>query len=293
MFFTGKRFAGFPFGTVLLALAFSVAWPGISRAEQEAPQARKPESYPVRISGVIESGFLSVLRHEIRFSQDGTRFDYRSEGSQDVLFFNQRFSLEAEFPGGHTAVLLYQPLRLETQTSLRRTVRVDGLDFPAGETVDLLYDFPFYRVSYLYDFLAGKEAVLSVGFSLQIRNATIVFRSADGNLYRENRDVGPVPLLKLRGRLPLGSGFFAGLELDGAYAPISVLNGSDTEVVGALLDASALLGARRGRFEAFLNLRYLAGGAKGTSDKSGPGDGFVNNWLHFLVVTAGLRITLF
>lgn len=39
---------------------------------------------------------------------------------------------------------------------------------------------------------------------------------------------------------------------------------------------------------AFLNLRYLGGGAVGTSDDEGPGDGYVRNWLHFTTVSVGL-----
>jgi hypothetical protein len=38
----------------------------------------------------------------------------------------------------------------------------------------------------------------------------------------------------------------------------------------------------------FLNLRYLGGGAVGTSDDDpGPGDGDVRTWLHFATVSAG------
>jgi hypothetical protein len=44
------------------------------------------------------------------------------------------------------------------------------------------------------------------------------------------------------------------------------------------------------RVDAFLNLRYIGGGAKGTSSGSkGPGDGFTANWLHFVTVTLGLQ----
>ena len=69
---------------------------------------------------------------------------------------------------------------------------------------------------------------------------------------------------------------------------MSYNNGSDNEVVGAILDASLRMGLE---FEepvtAFFNLRYIGGGAVGTSDVDGPGDGYVRNWLHFITVTAG------
>ena len=81
------------------------------------------------------------------------------------------------------------------------------------------------------------------------------------------------------------------IELDvvGFYAPIAYLNGSDSDVIGAILDASI-----RQHFTitdhvgAFLNFRYLGGGAEGTStNPTEISDGFTRNWLHFYTVTAG------
>ena len=70
---------------------------------------------------------------------------------------------------------------------------------------------------------------------------------------------------------------------------MSYINGSDNEVVGAILDASLRTGVQvSDPVKAFFNLRYLGGGAVGTSDDDdGPGDGYVRNWLHFLTVSAG------
>ena len=77
---------------------------------------------------------------------------------------------------------------------------------------------------------------LAVGGSLQIRNATIDFTSADGTMRRTNRDIGPVPLIKFRIKHTFKTGWFIGGEIDGIYAPVKYLNGSNTDVVGALLD---------------------------------------------------------
>ncbi len=245
---------------------------------------------PLRLSGVVEAGFLSVLKHEAKFGRDGTVFDYRSEGGQDTLFFVKRFSAELEIDESHVVTFLYQPLRLETAVELDRDVRVDSLDFPAGTTVDLLYDFPFYRLGYACDFLGSGPDVLAAGLALQIRNARISFRSADGTRFRDNRDVGPVPLLSLRGRWSLHERVWLATEIDGIYAPVSVLNGSDTEVVGALLDASLRAGAVFGAVECFANVRYLGGGAVGDSGDDDSPDDYVRNWLHFFVFSLGLRV---
>ena len=105
-----------------------------------------------------------------------------------------------------------------------------------------VYKFPFYRVSYLHDFSKNPKTELAFGFSLQIRNATIEFESLDGSLFRSNRNIGPVPILKVRWRHDYHSGWWLGAEADGFYAPISYINGSENEVIGAILDASIRAG---------------------------------------------------
>jgi len=243
----------------------------------------------IQFRGIAEFGFLSVLSHQIQFGKSGTYFDYTENGGQDVLFPVTRFSAEMDVGKRNTFILLYQPLRLETQDLLENDLIVDNLTFSDSTGIKCLYSFPFYRASYLRELLSENSRFkLGIGLSLQIRNATISFESTDGSGYRTNRDVGLVPALKLRGRMNLKKRFFVGIEADGIYAPVSYLNGSDNEVVGAILDASLRAGARVKLGTLFINARYLGGGATGTSTKDiWPGDGYVKNWLHFLIITTG------
>ena len=244
-----------------------------------------------KIRAIAEMGFLSVIDHKVQFSNSGTYFDYDSQGGQDVLFAVKRFSIELDYNEKNTIVLLYQPLRLESQVLLENDLIVDELTFPAGTSVKLLYSFPFYRFSYLRWLKTKSDRFnLAIGGSLQVRNATISFESSDGTRFRTNRDVGPVPALKIKSRALVGSKGFVEFEADGIYAPISYLNGSDNEVTGAILDASLRAGLKlKDPLSAFFNVRYLGGGAVGTSDVEAnePGDGFVRNWLHFSTFTAG------
>lgn len=223
----------------------------------------------------VELGTVAPLYHTIQFSRDGTKFDYISEGGQDNLFFFSRLAADLDVGPRHSIVLLYQPLDIQTQALLERDVRIDEGVFAAGTALDLRYGFDFYRASWLYDLQPAPGRELGLGLSLQIRNAAIEFTSADGELRRVNHDIGPVPVIKLRARQPLGKGAWWGVEADGFYAPIKYLNGSDTDVVGAILDASARVGKTLDNGgEAFLNLRYLGGGATGTEKNHvGPGDG--------------------
>ena len=243
----------------------------------------------VQFRGIAEFGFLSVLSHKIQFGKSGTYFDYVDNGGQDVLFAATRFSAEMDIGNRNTFILLYQPLQLETEDLLRHHVTVDNLTFPVATGLKCLYGFSFYRASYLREMLAdNKRYKLALGLTLQIRNATISFESADGSGYRTNRNIGLVPALKLRGQMNLTDRFFIGTEADGIYAPISYLNGSSNEVVGAILDASVRVGAKIKPGTLFVNARYLGGGATGTStNPTWPGDGYVKNWLHFLIISLG------
>lgn len=255
-----------------------------------------PEEPRVALKVVSELGFLDVLAHSIRQGSDGTLFRYVDDGGQDNLYLFVRLSAELTLKGRHTVGFLYQPLEIDTQVVLKRDVRIDALDFPAGTPLDLRYSFPFYRASYLYDLLSGPDRELSVGASLQLRNANIVFTSADGTLRRTARDVGPVPLLKVRGRWGLGGDWWVGFEADGAYAPTAIINGDeDSNTTGALLDASLRGGVRLTRnVDAFLNLRYLGGGARGTSDDNDEefSDGFTSNWLNTATISLGFSYRL-
>ena len=279
-----RRFVGALACLILLAGA-SPAW---AQADGD------PDDKPIRAKFVGELGFLDPLFHKVQFGSNGTYFDYVDEGGQDVLFSFARLSAEISFGDHHRAIFLYQPLKLETDVLLERDIVIDDQQFAAGTPVELTYGFPFYRASYLYDFWEESDRELAIGASLQLRNATINFASADGDLLRTNRDVGPVPIIKFRLRQPLGGDWWMGFEADGFYAPIKYLNGGDSDVTGAILDASLRAGYEfSDHIGGFANFRYLAGGGEGTSDDDeGPGDGFTKNWLHFATVSLGFSYSL-
>ena len=245
-----------------------------------------------KLKAVAELGFLGALSHKIQFGYNGTYFDYVQDGGQDVLFNFVKPSLELQVNERNTYIFLIQPLDLESTVYLKDDLIVNDVTFPATSTVDLLYGFPFYRFSYLRRLNASNDQwEWNLGGTVQIRNATISFRSTDGELFRTNRDIGIVPALKFRSKYRVNERSFLELEADGIYAPVSYLNGSDNEVVGAILDASLRGGLELTKeVNGFLNLRYLGGGAVGESDpenQEGPGDGCQKNWLHFATVSAG------
>jgi len=261
-----------------------------------APAAAIDDLQPfTQVRALAELGFLSPLSHTIQYGKDGSTFDYVGEGGQDNLFLFARISAELELNARHTFVFLYQPLEIRSEVHLRRQITVDEEVFAQGTPVDLRYFFDFYRLSYTYDLL-GESArhELSVGGSMQIRNAAISFTSADGKQRRSFSNVGPVPLLRVRGRYTFDCDVWIAGEFDFIYAPVKYLNGGSSDVEGALVDLNLRAGLPvfRGS-EVFINLRYLAGGAEGTSsDEATVGDGFTANWLHFLTLSLGAQLDL-
>lgn len=260
-----------------------------------AADDKKEITYP-RLGANLELGFIGVIDHRLQFSKDNTYFDYRKDGGQDVLFDISKYSLDLDLDPTHSLVFLYQPLRLENKNTLKEDMKQDNITFAKGTPMNFLYNFPFFRASYLYDFNKDPFEQLAIGASLQIRNATIAFESLDGKQLVSNRDIGPVPIIKFRSRHRLGKHWWFGSEIDGFYAPVSYLNGNTNDVIGAILDANFRIGANLSdRYYPYLNLRYIGGGAVGTSNNPDnlSGDGFTNNWINTIAVTLGMTTYLF
>lgn len=267
-------------GCAVAVAAAMMLWSGVAAAE-DGP----------KFVSHVEFGFLDVLSHTVQFGKDGTDFDYVKDGGQDTLFTFARLAGTFSFNPRHHIKLLYQPITIDSRVRLENELNVNDVTFNANEAVNLLYGFPFYRLSYLYSVVDTPALNVSLGGSLQIRNATINFQSESGEKLVSQRDVGPVPLLKVQARYNFDNGYWLGTEIDGIYAPISYLNGSENEVVGALLDASVRAGYTfQGGLETFLNLRYIGGGAEGQSDETGPrNDGYTKNWIHLASVSLGVN----
>lgn len=245
-----------------------------------------------QVSLHAELGLLWPVSHTIQFGRDGSAIDYVAQGGQDNLFPFMRMSAEVELFKRHQIALLYQPLQLVTTQTAREELRVFDTRYAASTPMRFTYGFDFWRLSYLYDFNDSSETEIALGASLQIRNATIITEAVDGSQANYTRNIGPVPVLKGRFRTDLGRSLWVGAEADGFYAPIRYLNGGDVDVEGAILDTSLRAGLHLATgVDTFLNLRYLAGGARGTnSSTKEPGDGYTENWLHFVSLTLGFTL---
>lgn len=263
--------------------------------EGEAPARPCPAPIGLRIKASGELGALGVLYHTLQFDSAGTNFDLRRDGRQDTMFLFGRLQAELEVDDHHEIVLLFQPLRLRSETVLQDELIADEQSFAAGTGLDIFYGFDFYRLSYLYDIFTDPGDELGFGLSLQFRNFRASYTAADGGARVVNTNFGPVPALKIRGRHELDeANFWYGAEIDGFYANIPYVNGGEDPIEGAIIDASVRAGVTlAGVAKPYLNLRYIGGGSSGTdTDKQGPGDGFTRNWLHTMAVSLGVEIVV-
>jgi hypothetical protein len=258
----------------------------VAPAERAPDPAETLAAFNVRL--VAEAGFFGVLSNEAAFGRDASTIDFRKAAGQDNLQLYTRWSAELDLGRRHTFVFLIQPLSTEGTRTPSVDERFEDVTFRAGGAVRTRFSFPFYRFSYLYEVLQGSDGHLALGFTGQIRNADYTYERLDGSAFARTSDVGFVPALKARGELAFESGMFLGFEVDGIYAPISVLNGSDNETVGAIVDGSLRVGLNvHEQADVFLNLRYLGGGATNED----PND-YAKNWLHFVFIGLGARADL-
>lgn len=277
---------------MIVALLSALALSASPDAEDSVLQA-SDAAVAVRLEA--ELGTVLQWHHTLQIDTDGTNVRVPPDLGQDLLYPFARLQLDLDLGRSrrHTVALLYQPLDFQSVVAPAEDLVVGTETFPAGEALRFRYGFPFYRGTWLYDLKADNDVELAVGLGLQIRNANIVYTAVDGSRSVSSRNIGPVPLLAARARTPLkGRGWLAA-ELQGFYAPIAYVNGSDTDVIGAIADGSVKVGisAPRGA-EGFLALRIIGGGAVGTSDNPDPytGDGYTRNWIAFGSLSLGARL---
>ncbi|MOA25756.1 hypothetical protein D3C78_1465030 [compost metagenome] len=167
---------------------------------------------------------------------------------------------------------------MTTRVTLGSPLTFRGTTFPANSVVDHRYLFDGLRVSYLYRLYEGNGFTGELGGTLQVRNAQVAFTEVTGDRFAADWDIGLVPALKARVRYDIPNGLYAMWEADGLGTP-----GNAAGIRGAIVDTALTLGAPvRSDTDAFVRLRYLAGGAEVPNRE-------ISNWGQFFVASCGLR----
>lgn len=248
---------------------------------------------PVSVEFTTEAGFIGILKHDIQSGSDadkGDVFNYLTQGNQDTLFPFYRYQADFEIGKRHHVVFLYQPINIQTQAEITAPFRYKFDDYNTTDGfINLKYGFDFWRFSYLFDIIEPPDFYLSAGLSLQIRNASIVFKASESGKGSIQDNIGPVPIIKLRSGYSWKNKLFIEFDGDGFYASSEIFNGAAYPFVGYIYDLSIRVGYRFNRLSTgFLNLRSLGGGALGTNNLGE----YTSNDLHTLGATLGLRLHL-
>lgn len=176
------------------------------------------ENAPIKFFVDYEAGFFVVSGHTIQIGSTGTEFNYVTQGGQEILLPFQRFNVGATLFDRHRISFLYQPLEINTKVKFRENVTIDGITFDSGKPMELKYGFPFYRITYSYDLIKDPNRAIAIGAALQIRNASIVFQSADVEKITVSQNVGPVPAINIYSFWKLSSGITLTADITGLYA---------------------------------------------------------------------------
>jgi hypothetical protein len=228
-----------------------------------------------------EQGTIGVLYHTYQngvapTGGTSTKFDFKNQGGQDLLYPFERYSVGATINDAHRIWFTYQPFLLVTNVTFQENVTVgkdEGvspdapLTFDAGTDMQLTYSFPFYRVSYTYDVLKNVErAKLGLGMVIQIRDASIRFQALDGSKLFVSQNLGIVPALQIYSEYSFPFGLTLSADIAGIYASSALFNGASFEFEGSILDASLRASYDLGDgFSIFGNARFFGGTSNGVS----------------------------
>lgn len=219
-----------------------------------------------KINAEAEIGFISILHHTLQNGKNSTNFDYREKGGQDILFPYNRYQVGLKYKK-NIFYLLYQPLEVVTNVTFKENVKIDNTTFNSGTPMELTYSFPYWRLTYLYNFSNNLNTTIAFGGSIQIRNASIKFKEISGNNLTVSQNVGPVPAISLFLDKKFHSGLTLTYDLTGSYASSSFINGASYDFKGSLLDTSIKLGFElKNNINWFIGVRFIGGSATGNSE---------------------------
>ena len=140
----------------------------------------------------FENGFVFSGYNDTRIPGDGgTKLSLSDELESDPVYF-YRLRLGYLFDR-HSLSLLLAPLRIESRGRVDREVRFGDTVFPPQTDLKSTYRFDSYRLTYRYDFYAGKSLRFGAGFTGKIRDASISLEG--GGSKEEKENIGFVPLV--------------------------------------------------------------------------------------------------
>ena len=141
----------------------------------------------------IEAGLVMSGYNDVRIPGDtGTLFSLVDDLETDRSFY-YRVRLSYIIGERHTFSLLAAPLRLEAEGTPGRPIIYEGETFEADESLDALYRFDSYRLTYRYEIHRSPRLRFGIGVTAKVRDASIEVESEERRA--EKKNTGLVPLL--------------------------------------------------------------------------------------------------
>jgi hypothetical protein len=164
-----------------------------------------------------ESGLAYSGYNDVRIpGNTGTKLSLSQEleaGSTEFV----RLSFVIDLGDRHRLSFLAAPLRFESSGTIDRDVDFNGVRFDSGVTLNALYRFDSYRVTYRYTLFHGERIRAGIGFTGKVRDASI---SIDNDsVYSEKANTGFVPLINFAFDWRFASKLGLILEGDALAAP--------------------------------------------------------------------------
>lgn len=200
----------------------------------------------------------------------GTRISLK-DGIVSDPALSVRVRLGYTFFGRHTVSFLYSPLTVHGSGVLDTDITYQGKTFLNGSTVESVYRFDSYRLTYRYAFIATDALNVAAGLTGKVRSADIAIMGDSG--YAHRVDLGVVPLINFAVRWNFAGPFSLLLDGDALVSPY----GRAEDVLAALQYSCSDRATLR------LGYRVLEGGADG--------GGNVYTFALFHYVMAGIAVT--
>jgi opacity protein-like surface antigen len=175
------------------------------------------DSAPVSPMLTVELAAAWQSRNTAQVSNEppNTRFKI-DELTGDGPFPAGRIVLDWPLSDRHRLRFLVAPLQVDETGTASQSIVFKDTTFAPGP-IGVKYRFDSYRASYRYVFRDDEQWTLSVGATLNVRDAEI--RLQQGALERAEKNTGVVPLLAFEGQWRFAPGWFGLLDFEGLAAP--------------------------------------------------------------------------
>lgn len=144
----------------------------------------------------VESGAAFTGYNRIQVpGNSGTRFELTDELDVNTRLF-YRIKLLYTLNEKHTFSALFAPLRIRAQGTSGQDIDFAGSSFATGDSLNAIYEFNSYRLTYRYLFPRKGDFQLGLGATAKIRDALITIEAGEKSATKTN--VGFVPLINFQ-----------------------------------------------------------------------------------------------